>query len=48
VNWKSITQPSYTVKSGDAITVRGKGRLVIGEIVVTKKERYRVQMTRFV
>jgi photosystem II S4 domain protein len=47
VNWKEITQSSYNVKSGDLISVRGKGRLQIGEIAITKKERYRIQLTRF-
>lgn len=48
VNWKEITQPSSHVKSGDLIAIRGKGRLEVGEIAVTKKERYRVQLTRFI
>jgi RNA-binding protein YlmH len=48
VNWKTISQPSYQVKSGDLIAIRGKGRVAIGEIMITKKERYRVQMTRSV
>ncbi|MBP0019870.1 MAG: photosystem II S4 domain protein [Cyanobacteria bacterium SBLK] len=47
VNWKEIKQPSYNVKSGDLISLRGKGRVEVGEIAVTKKQRYRVQMTRF-
>ena len=47
VNWKDITQTSYNIKSGDLITFRGKGRLEVGEIAVTKKERYRVQLTRY-
>ena len=47
VNWKDITQASYNIKSGDLITFRGKGRLEVGEIAVTKKERYRVQLTRY-
>ncbi len=47
VNWKDITQTSYNIKSGDLITFRGKGRLEVGEIMVTKKERYRVQLTRY-
>jgi RNA-binding protein YlmH len=29
------------------VVIRGKGRLEIGEIVVTKKERYRVALTRY-
>ncbi len=47
VNWKDIGQSSYIVKSGDLIAIRGKGRLEVGEVTVTKKERYRVQLTRF-
>jgi photosystem II S4 domain protein len=48
VNWKEITQSSQALKTGDLISIRGKGRVEIGEIIVTKKERYRVQLTRFV
>ena len=48
VNWKPITQPSRNVKDGDLISFRGKGRLEIGEIQITKKERYRISLTRFV
>lgn len=48
VNWKDVTQPSHQLKSGDLVAIRGKGRLEIGEVAVTKKERYRVQLTRFV
>lgn len=47
VNWKEVKQSSYQVKSGDLIAVSGKGRVEVGEIVITKKERYRVQMIRF-
>ncbi|GAC1457624.1 MAG: photosystem II S4 domain protein [Chamaesiphon sp.] len=47
VNWKEVTQPSHLVKSGDLIACLGKGRLEVGEVAVTKKERYRVQLTRF-
>lgn len=48
VNWKETTQPSHALKSGDLVAIRGKGRLEIGEVAVTKKDRYRVQLTRFV
>jgi len=47
VNWKDVSQASFQVKSGDLIAVRGKGRLEIGEIAVTKKDRYRIQLTRY-
>lgn len=48
VNWKEITSASSPVKSGDLIAIRGKGRVEVGEVAVTKKDRYRVQLTRFV
>ncbi|HEY9737239.1 MAG TPA: photosystem II S4 domain protein [Trichocoleus sp.] len=48
VNWKTITQASHNVQSGDLVAIRGKGRLEIGDIAVTKKERYRVNLTRFI
>lgn len=47
VNWKEISQPSYTLDSGDLIAIRGKGRLEIGDIATTKKGRYRVNLTRY-
>ncbi|MEL6556356.1 MAG: S4 domain-containing protein, partial [Cyanobacteria bacterium J06621_11] len=48
VNWKPITQSSYTLKPDDLVAIRGKGRLEIGEMSITKKQRYRVQLTRLV
>lgn len=48
VNWKEVSQASYTVKLGDLIAIRGKGRLEVGEVAVTKKQRYRVQLIRWV
>lgn len=48
VNWKEITSASQAVKANDLIAIRGKGRIEVGEIAVTKKDRYRVQLTRFV
>ncbi|MBD2493448.1 photosystem II S4 domain protein [Nostoc sp. FACHB-280] len=47
VNWKEITQASFQVKSGDLVAIRGKGRLEVGEVAITKKDRYRVQLTRY-
>ncbi|KAF3890339.1 MULTISPECIES: photosystem II S4 domain protein [Nostocales] len=47
VNWRDVTQPSSQVKTGDLIAIRSKGRLEVGEIAVTKKDRYRVQLTRY-
>lgn len=47
VNWKEISQSSTQVKPGDLIAIRGKGRLEVGEVAITKKERYRIQLTRY-
>lgn len=47
VNWKDITQASTQVKTGDLIAIRGKGRLEVGDVAITKKDRYRVQLTRY-
>jgi len=47
VNWKEIEQSSHLLKPGDLIAIRGKGRLEVGEVAVTKKDRYRVQLTRY-
>lgn len=48
VNWKTISQASHAVQSEDLIAIRGKGRLSVGDVSVTKKQRYRVQLKRFV
>jgi photosystem II S4 domain protein len=48
VNWKSVKQASQPLNSGDLVAIRGKGRLEIGDIAVTKKERYRINLTRYV
>lgn len=47
VNWKEVTQASHNVKSGDLISVRGKGRLEVGDVSLTKKQRYRVNLVRY-
>ncbi len=47
VNWKTITQASRPVNSGDLIAIRGRGRVQVGEISTTKKGRYRVELTRY-
>ncbi|HIK43298.1 MAG TPA: photosystem II S4 domain protein [Leptolyngbyaceae cyanobacterium M65_K2018_010] len=47
VNWKTITQPSHSLAAGDLVALRGKGRLEIGEVATTKKDRYRISLTRY-
>jgi photosystem II S4 domain protein len=46
VNWKEIAQASHQLKASDLIAIRGKGRLEVGEIAITKKGRYRIHLTR--
>ena len=48
VNWQPVTQSSHSLQTGDLVAIRGKGRLEIGDMAVTKKQRYRVQLTRLV
>lgn len=48
VNWKEMTSASQPVKAGDLIAIRGKGRVEVGDVAVTKKDRYRVQLTRYI
>ncbi|KKI99229.1 photosystem II S4 domain protein [Prochlorothrix hollandica] len=47
INWKAVTQSSHLLQTGDLVAIRGKGRLSIGDVVVTKKERYRVNLVRY-
>lgn len=47
VNWKEVTSASHSLQQGDLISFQGKGRLQVGEISITKKQRYRVQLTRY-
>ncbi|MEM6519882.1 MAG: photosystem II S4 domain protein [Cyanobacteria bacterium P01_C01_bin.70] len=48
VNWKAAKQASQPLAAGDLVAIRGKGRLEIGDIATTKKERYRIHLTRYV
>lgn len=47
INWKEVTQSSYALNAGDLISMKGKGRLEVGEVSVTKKQRYRIHLTRY-
>ncbi|CBJ28441.1 RNA-binding S4 [Ectocarpus siliculosus] len=46
VNWKAASSGTTNVREGDIVTVRGKGRVEIGDITVTKKGRYKINMCR--
>lgn len=47
-NYVAVSAPAKAVHEGDVISVRGRGKLEIGEVTVTKKQRYRIQIKRFV
>eukprot|EP00897_Mesotaenium_endlicherianum_P009300 jgi/Mesen1/8399/ME000468S07836 len=48
VNWKEVTKGGVTLKGGDVVSVRGHGRLEVGEVSITKKARYAVELTRYI
>nr|GFB92423.1 putative RNA-binding protein YlmH isoform X1 [Tanacetum cinerariifolium] len=47
VNWVTVTKNNTTIRSGDLISVSGKGRLKIGEVNETKKGKFAVELIRF-
>lgn len=47
-NYVVVTQPSKALQSGDVISVRGKGKLEVGETSITAKKRFRINLKRFV
>ncbi|PKI37640.1 hypothetical protein CRG98_041933 [Punica granatum] len=47
VNWATVTKSGYTLKSGDVVSVSGKGRLKIGEINATRKGKFAVELIRY-
>lgn len=47
VNWVTVTKNNTTIRSGDMISVSGKGRLKIGEVNETKKGKFAVELIRF-
>ncbi|KAL1817886.1 hypothetical protein DCAR_0522378 [Daucus carota subsp. sativus] len=47
VNWASVSKNNTTIKTGDMISVSGKGRLKIGEINSTKKGKFAVELIRY-
>ncbi|XP_022142745.1 uncharacterized protein LOC111012786 isoform X2 [Momordica charantia] len=48
VNWTPVTKNGTTLKTGDVVSVSGKGRLKIGEINSTKKGKFSVELIRYV
>ncbi|CAI7774034.1 unnamed protein product [Closterium sp. NIES-53] len=48
VNWREAAKSGVVLKSGDVVSVRGKGRCKIGEVTTTKKGRFAVEITRYI
>ncbi|EOY13020.1 hypothetical protein QUC31_002088 [Theobroma cacao] len=47
VNWTSVTKNGTILKTGDIVSVSGKGRLKIGEINTTRKGKFAVELIRY-
>lgn len=47
LNWATVMKNNTTVKTGDMVSVSGKGRLKIGEISSTRKGKFGVELIRF-
>ena len=48
VNAREIISKSHTLKYGDIVSVRGKGRFIFDEIVATtKKGRYYIKIRKY-
>lgn len=47
VNWTTITKNNTTLKTGDVVSVSGKGRLKIGEINTTRKGKFAVELIHY-
>ncbi|THU71540.1 hypothetical protein C4D60_Mb04t02500 [Musa balbisiana] len=44
VNWSPVMKNGTTLKTGDVVSVSGKGRLKIGEIATTRKGKYAIEL----
>ncbi|XP_043688079.1 putative RNA-binding protein YlmH isoform X2 [Telopea speciosissima] len=47
INWNTVTKNGTTLKTGDIVSVSGKGRLKIGEINTTKKGKFAVELIQY-
>ncbi|ONK70138.1 uncharacterized protein A4U43_C05F30650 [Asparagus officinalis] len=47
INWSPVSKNGATLKTGDIVSVSGKGRLKIGEIVTTRKGKFAVELIQY-
>ena len=48
INWNPVDSPSREVKPGDRIQLVGRGELVLETVLLTKRDRWRLSLTRVV
>ncbi|SKC87307.1 YlmH family RNA-binding protein [Maledivibacter halophilus] len=49
VNFVPINTPSFSIKEGDLISYKGKGRMILDKIAgKTKKDRYKITIKKFI
>ena len=46
VDWAVVTSPSRELQSGERVQLEGRGELVLDRVDRTKRDRWRLQMTR--
>jgi photosystem II S4 domain protein len=46
INWKPVDSPSRELKPGDRIQLGGRGELVLETALLTKRDRWRLSLTR--
>lgn len=47
VNWSEVTKNGALLKTGDIISIKGKGRVQLGEIKTTRKGKFAVDLVRY-
>lgn len=46
LNWQPITSPSHELAAGDRVQLEGRGELLVEELALTKRDRWRVTLVR--
>lgn len=46
LNWQPITSPSRELAAGDRVQLEGRGELLLEELALTKRDRWRVTLVR--
>ena len=47
MNWREGCKPKTVVAAGDVISLRGKGRVEVGDVSETKKGKFQVELVRY-